>query len=67
MNRAIQEALANAVVGLIVSWAATWMVLGYTPAQSIGVTLMFTGLSFSRAYLLRLLFRRRELQLWGQE
>lgn len=67
MNRAIQEALANAVVGLIVSWAATWMVLGYSPAQSVSVTLMFTGLSFSRAYLLRLLFRRRELQLWGHE
>lgn len=54
------EAAANAGIGLIVSWSATWLVLGYTPAQSIGVTLMFTGLSFSRAYALRLYFRRRD-------
>lgn len=61
------EAAANAVIGAVVSWAATWAVLGYSPAQSIAVTGMFTGLSFARAYFLRLLFRRRELQLWGQE
>ena len=52
------EALANAGVGLVVSWAATWLVLGYTAAQSIGITLMFFGLSFTRAWALRALFRR---------
>lgn len=52
------EALANALVGLLVSWAATWAVLGYAPAQAMGVTLMFFGLSFGRAWLLRRLFRR---------
>jgi hypothetical protein len=52
------EALTNAAVGLVVSWAATFFVLGYSPAASIAVTLMFFGLSFTRAYLLRLLFRR---------
>ena len=52
------EAAANAVIGLLVSWAATWGVLGYSPAQSIAVTLMFTGLSFTRSYVLRRVFRR---------
>jgi hypothetical protein len=28
----LTEALANAFVGLVVSWAATWLVLGYSPA-----------------------------------
>ena len=54
------EALANAAIGLIVSWAATWFILGYSPAQSIMVTLMFFGLSFARSYALRLYFRRRD-------
>lgn len=54
------EAAANAVIGAVVSWAATWAVLGYSPAQSIGVTLMFFGLSFGRSYLLRVYFRGRE-------
>lgn len=54
------EALANAAIGLLVSWAATWFVLGYSPAQSIAVTMMFFGLSFARSYALRLYFRRRD-------
>lgn len=54
------EALANAAIGLIVSWAATWFILGYSPAQSIAVTMMFFGLSFARSYALRLYFRRRD-------
>ena len=52
------EALANAVIGLVVSWTATLFVLGYTPAQSAAITLMFFGLSFTRSWVLRALFRR---------
>ena len=52
------EALANAVIGLLVSWAATWGVLGYSPAESVAVTGMFFGLSFTRAFVLRRVFRR---------
>ena len=52
------EALANALIGLLVSWAATWLVLGYPPAQAVAVTAMFFGLSFGRAWALRRLFRR---------
>lgn len=51
------EAFSNAVIGLLISWAATWAVLGYSPAQSAAVTLMFTGLSFVRSYVLRRIFR----------
>ena len=52
------EALVNASLGLVVSWTATWLVLGYTPAQSAGVTMMFFGLSFTRARIVRAVFRR---------
>ena len=52
------EALANAIIGLMVSWAATWAVLGYSPAESIAITAMFFGLSFTRAYILRRIFRK---------
>ncbi len=52
------EAAANAVIGLMVSWAATWAVLGYSPAESIAITAMFFGLSFTRAYILRRIFRK---------
>lgn len=51
------EAIANATIGLLVSWSATYFVLGYTPVGSAAVTLMFTGLSFARAYILRRIFR----------
>ncbi|HMM63444.1 MAG TPA: hypothetical protein PKD01_04895 [Mesorhizobium sp.] len=54
------EALANALIGLVVSWAATWAVLGFTAAQSVGVTALFFGLSTTRQFVLRRLFRR-----WG--
>ncbi len=53
-----REAFTNAAIGLIVSWAATYFVLGYSPAQSLGITLMFFGLSFTRAYVIRRIFRR---------
>lgn len=55
------EALANASIGFAVSWAATWLVLGYSPAQGLAVTAMFFGLSFVRSYVLRLVFAR-----WGR-
>lgn len=52
------EALANAALGFLVSWAATWLILGYSPLGSIAVTSMFFALSFSRSWVLRLIFRR---------
>lgn len=52
------EALTNAGLGLVVSWAATFFVLGYSAAGSVAVTLMFFGLSFARAFVLRSIFRR---------
>jgi hypothetical protein len=52
------EAFTNAAVGLLVSWAATTFLLGYSPAQAVGVTLLFFALSFARAWALRALFRR---------
>lgn len=54
------EALANAAIGLIVSWLATWLVLGYSAASSMGITAMFFGLSFTRSWILRAIFRRLE-------
>ena len=59
----LAEALTNAVVGLFVSWAATYALLpiwGLHPAvgASAGITLTFFALSFARAYVLRCLFRR---------
>jgi hypothetical protein len=52
------EALANAAIGLVVSWVLTMTVLGYSPAQSALVTLMFFAASFTRAWVLRWAFRR---------
>ena len=52
------ESLCNATIGLVVSWAATFFVLGYTASGSAAVTAMFFALSFARARLLRWLFRR---------
>ena len=57
MKRDATEALTNAVIGLVVSWSATYFILGYTAAGSIAVTLMFFGLSFGRSYILRRVFR----------
>ena len=52
------EALTNAALGLVVSWLATFFVLGYGPGKSVAVTAMFFALSFTRAWALRALFRR---------
>ena len=60
MTHDLAEVLANAVVGLAVSWGTTWAVLGFSPVQSVGVTAMFFALSTARQFVLRRLFRR-----WG--
>jgi hypothetical protein len=52
------EALANATVGLAVSWLATFYLLGYSATGSLAVTAMFFGLSFIRAFVIREIFRR---------
>ena len=52
------EALINAIIGLVVSWAATRFVLGYDAAQSAAITGMFFGLSFARSWAIRAMFRR---------
>lgn len=54
------EALINAAVGLVVSWTATVLALGYSPAQSAAITAMFFGLSFTRSWIIREVFRRYE-------
>ena len=59
------EALANAVIGLAVSWLATWALMPLfglhpTVGASGGISAMFFGLSFSRAWALRWAFRRWE-------
>lgn len=51
------EALVNATIGLLVSWTLTHFVLGYTAAQSVGVTLMFFAASFLRAWIIRRAFK----------
>jgi len=60
MKGDILEAILNAAIGLVVSWLATWLVLGYSPASSAGVTAMFFGLSFTRAWIIRGIFRGLE-------
>ena len=52
------EALANAAIGLVASWTATFFVLGYTASGSVAVTAMFFGLSFARSWIIREIFRR---------
>ena len=52
------EAFTNASIGLLVSWAATFWVLGYSASSSAAITAMFFGLSFTRAWVLRAMFRR---------
>jgi hypothetical protein len=52
------ESLCNALIGMAVSWAATFFVLGYSAAGSLAVTGMFFGLSFARNYAVRWAFNR---------
>lgn len=51
------EALCNATIGLVVSWSLTAFVLGYTPTQAVGVTLLFFAASFTRSWLIRKAFK----------
>jgi hypothetical protein len=52
------EAVCNAAVGLVVSWCATFFVLGYSATGSAAVTAMFFGLSFARSWAIREAFKR---------
>jgi len=58
------EAFVNAVLGLIVSWCATFFLLpplfGIAPtaAQSAGITALFFALSFLRSWVIREAFRK---------
>ena len=58
------EALVNATLWLVVSWAATFFLLpplfGIAPtaAQSAGITALFFGLSFVRGWAVREVFRK---------
>lgn len=58
------ESLANAAIGLCVSWAATFWLLpvmfGLAPSasQSAGITALFFCLSFVRAFVIREAFRK---------
>jgi hypothetical protein len=61
MRRDAIEALTNAVIGFLVSWAATFFILGYSAVGSAAVTGMFFVLSFARSWGLRAFFRG----LWG--
>lgn len=58
----VAESLANAGIGMVVGWAATYALLpiwGLAPSaeDAIGITAMFFALSFSRAWVLRVVFR----------
>ena len=51
------EALTNAALGLAVSLLLTWLWLGFSPAQSVGITAVFFMASTARAYAIRKVFR----------
>jgi len=55
------EAVANVLVGYVISLAATAVVLpafGYavTVADAVGISLVFTAISLARSYLIRRAF-----------
>lgn len=58
MRLSLAEAITNATLGLIVSWLITWAVLGFTPVQSAGITLLFFAVSTVRSFIVREIFRR---------
>jgi hypothetical protein len=58
MRLSLAEAITNATLGLIVSWLITWAVLGFTPEQSVGITLLFFAVSTVRSFIVREAFRR---------
>lgn len=63
MRRSATEALCNAVVGLLVSWAVTYWCLpwwGLEPSASaaLGITVFYFVVSFVRSFAIREVFRR---------
>ena len=52
------EAIANATIGLAVSWGLTWFWLGFSPAQSAGITAVFFCVSTARSFFIRHAFKR---------
>jgi len=63
MNHSATEALTNATIGLLVSWAITYLALPLwglttTPAQAGGITAMYFTVSFARSWVIREVFRR---------
>ena len=59
------EAIANAALGLVISYAAVrlvWPLFGWpvTRGQGVVVTAIFFGLSVARSYVLRRVFRLME-------
>ena len=59
------EALCNASIGLVVSWAVTywclpWWGLEPTVGASIGITAFYFIVSFARSWAIREVFRRWE-------
>ena len=62
MKRDATESLANAVIGFLISWMATvWLLplwgLHPSPGAGLTITAMFFCLSFTRAFVLRRIFR----------
>ena len=65
MNRDASEALCNALIGIAVSWLATYNLFPFfglhpSATQSVGVTAMMFWLSFGRAWIIRAIFRGTE-------
>lgn len=56
------EAITNSFIGLVVSVVLTWLWLGFTPGQSIGITAVFFVVSTARSYAVRKVFRWLSLQ-----
>jgi len=59
--KSASEALSNAVIGLLVSWAATYWLFpawGFQPSPAVAaeITITFFILSFARSYILRRFF-----------
>lgn len=63
MKASAIEALCNAVVGLLISWAVTFYALplwGLQPSASAsaGITLTYFAISFARSWAIREAFRK---------
>ena len=51
------ESMANAVVGLLVSYFLTLIWLGFSAVESVHITVVFFAASTARIFTLRRLFR----------